>query len=134
MVALAANSFYMYRTDTGRNASAIQNLVNLVNEQHPDLIVFTGDLVNHRAIELNDFQHILAGLKAKDGVYSILGNHDYGPYFRWKNKQEQDDNLSDLQQRQAAMGWKLLNNSHTILIQGNDSICLLYTSPSPRDA
>ena len=106
------------------NASAIQNLVNLVNEQHPDLIVFTGDLVNHRAIELNDFQHILAGLKAKDGVYSILGNHDYGPYFRWKNKQEQDDNLSDLQQRQAAMGWKLLNNSHTILIQGNDSIAL----------
>ena len=107
------------------NASAIQNLVNLVNEQHPDLIAFTGDLVNHRAIELNDFQHILAGLKAKDGVYSILGNHDYGPYFRWKNKQEQDDNLSDLQQRQAAMGWKLLNNSHTILIQGNDSIALI---------
>ena len=107
------------------NASAIQNLVNLVNEQHPDLIVFTGGLVNHRAIELNDFQHILAGLKAKDGVYSILGNHDYGPYFRWKNKQEQDDNLSDLQQRQAAMGWKLLNNSHTILIQGNDSIALI---------
>ena len=107
------------------NASAIQNLVNLVNEQHPDLIVFTGDLVNHRAIELNDFQHILAGLKAKDGVYSILGNHDYGPYFRWKNKQEQDDNLSDLQHRQAAMGWKLLNNSHTILIQGNDSIALI---------
>ena len=107
------------------NASAIQNLVNLVNEQHPDLIAFTGDLVNHRAIELNDFQHIRAGLKAKDGVYSILGNHDYGPYFRWKNKQEQDDNLSDLQQRQAAMGWKLLNNSHTILIQGNDSIALI---------
>ena len=107
------------------NASAIQNLVNLVNEQHPDLIAFTGDLVNHRAIELNDFQHILADLKAKDGVYSILGNHDYGPYFRWKNKQEQDDNLSDLQQRQAAMGWKLLNNSHTILIQGNDSIALI---------
>lgn len=107
------------------NASAIQNLVNLVNEQHPDLIAFTGDLVNHRAIELNDFQHILAGLKAKDGVYSILGNHDYGPYFRWKNKQEQDDTLSDLQQRQAAMGWKLLNNSHTILIQGNDSIALI---------
>ena len=107
------------------NASAIQNLVNLVNEQHPDLIVFTGDLVNHRAIELNDFQHILAGLKAKDGVYSILGNHDYGPYFRWKNKQEQDDILSALQQRQAAMGWKLLNNSHTILIQGNDSIALI---------
>lgn len=107
------------------NTHAIQRLVNLVNEQQPDLIVFTGDLVNHRAVELDDFQNILAGLKAKDGVYSILGNHDYGPYFRWKSKQEQADNLTDLEQRQAAMGWKLLNNSHTILIQGNDSIALI---------
>ena len=63
-----------------------------MNEQQADLIVFTGDLVNHRAVELNDFQDILSGLKAKDGVYSILGNHDYGPYFRWKSQQEQDDN------------------------------------------
>ena len=102
------------------NASAIQKLVKLA-----DLIVFTGDLVNHRAVELNDFQDILAGLKAKDGVYSILGNHDYGPYFHWKSKDEQDDNLNDLLQRQAAMGWKLLNNSHTILIQGSDSIALI---------
>ena len=107
------------------NASAIQKLVKLVNEQQADLIVFTGDLVNHRAVELNDFQDILSGLKAKDGVYSILGNHDYGPYFRWKSQQEQDDNLNDLLQRQAAMGWKLLNNSHTILIQGSDSIALI---------
>ena len=107
------------------NASAIQKLVKLVNEQQADLIVFTGDLVNHRAVELNDFQDILAGLKAKDGVYSILGNHDYGPYFHWKSKDEQDDNLNDLLQRQAAMGWKLLNNSHTILIQGSDSIALI---------
>ena len=107
------------------NASAIQKLVKLVNEQQADLIVFTGDLVNHRAVELNDFQDILSGLKAKDGDYSILGNHDYGPYFRWKSKDEQDDNLNDLLQRQAAMGWKLLNNSHTILIQGSDSIALI---------
>ena len=107
------------------NASAIQKLVKLVNEQQADLIVFTGDLVNHRAVELNDFQEILSGLEAKDGVYSILGNHDYGPYFRWKSKDEQDDNLNDLLQRQAAMGWKLLNNSHTILIQGSDSIALI---------
>ena len=97
------------------NASAIQKLVKLVNEQQADLIVFTGDLVNHRAVELNDFQDILAGLKAKDGVYSILGNHDYGPYFHWKSKDEQDDNLNDLLQRQAAMGW----------IQGSDSIALI---------
>lgn len=107
------------------NASAIERMVELVNAQQPDLIVFTGDLVNHRAVELDEFQEILARLKAKDGVYSILGNHDYGPYFRWKSKQEQDENLIDLKQRQAAMGWKLLNNSHTFLVQGNDSIALI---------
>lgn len=107
------------------NTAAIQRLVDLVNAQHPDLIVFTGDLVNSRALELDDFQEILAGLKAKDGVYSILGNHDYGPYFRWESKQDQEDNLIDLEQRQADMGWKLLNNSHTILVQGNDSIALI---------
>lgn len=107
------------------NASDIERMVNLVNAQQPDLIVFTGDLVNHRAKELDRFQEILARLKAKDGVYSILGNHDYGPYLRWKSKQEQDNNLVDLEQRQAAMGWKLLNNSHSILIQGNDSIALI---------
>ncbi|MDD3037526.1 metallophosphoesterase [Bacteroides sp.] len=107
------------------NTSAIQKLVNLVNEQHPDLIVFTGDLVNHRAVELEDFQKILASLKAKDGVYSILGNHDYGPYFHWENGQKQAENLLDLKQRKATMGWKLLNNEHDILVQGNDSIALI---------
>jgi len=107
------------------NVSAIQKLVDLVNQQHPDLIVFTGDLVNHRTVELDGFQEILAGLKAKDGVYSVLGNHDYGPYYHWKDKHAEAENLSDLKQRQAAMGWKLLNNEHDILKQGNDSIALI---------
>lgn len=107
------------------NASAIERMVDIVNAQHPDLIVFTGDLVNHRAVELNGFQEILSRMKAKDGVYSILGNHDYGPYFHWKSKLVQDENLIDLKQREAAMGWKLLNNSHTFLIQGTDSIALI---------
>lgn len=107
------------------NSAAIEKLVDLVNEQVPDLIVFTGDLVNHRAIELNGFQNILARLKAKDGVYSVLGNHDYGPYFRWKNKQDEINNLKELQRRQKQMGWKLLNNSHAILTHGTDSIALI---------
>lgn len=107
------------------NVSAIQKLVDLVNQQHPDLIVFTGDLVNHRTVELDGFQEILAGLKAKDGVYSVLGNHDYGPYYHWKDKHAEAENLSDLKQRQAAMGWKLLNNEHDVLKQGNDSIALI---------
>lgn len=107
------------------NAPAIQKLVEMVNAQHPDLIVFTGDLVNHRAIELDEFLKILSSMKAKDGVYSILGNHDYGPYFRWKSQQDMDNNLVELEKKQKSMGWKLLNNSHDILVQGNDSIALI---------
>ena len=93
----------------------IRTLVEQVNALNPDLIVFTGDLVNHRAVELDGFEEILGGLKAKDGVYSVLGNHDYGPYFHWKNAAEQADNLKDLERRQAAMGWQLLNNTHVFL-------------------
>lgn len=107
------------------NAPAIQKLVDMVNAQHPDLIVFTGDLVNHRAIELDEFLKILSSMKAKDGVYSILGNHDYGPYFRWKSQQDMDNNLIELEKKQKSMGWKLLNNSHDFIIQGNDSIALI---------
>lgn len=107
------------------NTKDIQRLVDLVNVQHPDLIVFTGDLVNNRAVELNDFQEILSGLRAKDGVYAILGNHDYGPYFHWENPLAQEKNLQDLKNRQLEMGWKMLNNEHTILWHNNDSIALI---------
>lgn len=107
------------------NTRAIQRMVDLVNAQHPDLIVFTGDLVNNQAKELDEFQQILSGLQAKDGVYSILGNHDYGPYRKWESPQAQAENLADLKKRQADMGWKLLNNEHVILHHGTDSIALI---------
>ena len=106
----------------------IRTLVEQVNALNPDLIVFTGDLVNHRAVELDGFQEILGGLKAKDGVYSVLGNHDYGPYFHWKNAAEQADNLKDLERRQVAMGWQLLNNTHVFLYENAakaDSVALI---------
>ena len=107
------------------NARALQRMVDLVNAQHPDLIVFTGDLVNNQAKELDGFQQILSGLRAKNGVYSILGNHDYGPYHKWESQRAQVENLADLKKREAEMGWKLLNNEHVILHQGNDSIALI---------
>ena len=87
------------------NAKSLQRMVDLVNAQKPDLIVFTGDLVNNRAAELDGFEEILSQLHATDGVYSILGNHDYGPYYRWKSKRDQVNNLNDLKKRQADMGW-----------------------------
>lgn len=107
------------------NQAVMQQMVDLVNAQKPDLIVFTGDLINSRTIELKEFQPILAQLKAKDGVYSILGNHDYGTYFKWKTPKELNANFLDLKKRQKSMGWKMLNNAHTFIHHGKDSIALI---------
>lgn len=107
------------------NDAQLQKAVGLVNAQQPDLIAFTGDLVNHRAIELTGFEKTLSRLKAKDGVYSVLGNHDYGPYHIWKNPREKEENLRDLERRETELGWKLLNNEHAYLRRENDSILLI---------
>lgn len=107
------------------NEKALQKAVHLINARQPDLVVFTGDLVNHKAAELDGFEQILSQIKAKDGVYSILGNHDYGPYYPWKSERDRAENLADLERREAAMGWNLLNNEHVYLHRGSDSIALL---------
>lgn len=103
----------------------VQRLVDIINQQKGDLIVFTGDLVNHRASELNGVEHILGQLRAPDGVYSVLGNHDYSPYFKWKSPREQAANLKELKQRQAQMGWTLLNNANTLIQRKDTCIALV---------
>lgn len=103
----------------------IQKLVTLANDQKADLIVFTGDLVNQRSRELDDFTSILSQLHAPDGVYSILGNHDYGTYYHWKSPEEEKANLDHLLRQQASMGWTMLNNAHAILRHQGDSIALI---------
>lgn len=103
----------------------VQKLVDLSNDQQPDLIVFTGDLVNQRSDELESFQNILSQLQAPDGVYSILGNHDYGTYYHWKSPQEEKANLQNLIKQEKSMGWKMLNNDHTIIHHNGDSIALI---------
>lgn len=105
--------------------AVMKRMVELANAQKPDLIVFTGDLINSRTSELKEFQSALAQLKAKDGVYSILGNHDYGTYYKWKTPEEMNANFLDLKKRQKSMGWKMLNNAHTFIRKGNDSIALI---------
>ena len=99
--------------------------MDLINAQQTDLIVFTGDIVNTKASELEPFENILAQLKAPDGVFSILGNHDYGPYHNWPTTEAQDQNIRDVQNKQASMGWQLLNNDHVILKRATDSIALI---------
>ena len=108
----------------GRQKS-IQKLVDMANGQKADLIVFTGDLVNQQSHELDGFAPILSRLHAPDGVYSILGNHDYGTYYHWKSPEEESANLDYLLHQQAAMGWTMLNNDHAIVWHKGDSIALV---------
>lgn len=114
------------------NSQAIQDAVTLINAQNPDLIVFTGDLINNLASELDEMIPILSQLKAKDGVYSVLGNHDYSMYIPWKTPEEQKGNLQSLMQKQEEMGWQLLNNRHVKLHHNGDSIALIGVENSGR--
>lgn len=107
------------------NGGALQEAVDMINAQQPDLVLFTGDLVNNVSEELDEFIPILGQLKGKDGVYSVLGNHDYSPYIKWKTETAQEANLNSLKEKEAAMGWKLLNNEHIILHHNGDSIALV---------
>lgn len=109
----------------GRDTSFIKQLVDSVNSLHPDLIVFTGDIVNRRTEELFPFVTELSRLSAPDGVISILGNHDYGDYVDWKNPAERIANNDLLAQVQRSMGWDLLNNRRVVVSNGNDSIVIV---------
>ena len=107
------------------DTKALQKAVDLINAQEPDLIVFTGDLVNNIATELDEFMPVLSQLKAKDGVYSVLGNHDYAMYIPWESPEKKEENLIALKQKQADMNWILLNNRHVKLYQNGDSLALI---------
>ena len=99
--------------------------ISLVNEQNVDLILFTGDLVNNRADELDRWQGVLGNLMAPDGVYSVLGNHDYGDYVPWASAEEKAVNLNDLKGRQAKMGWQLLLNEHITIKRDDQELKLI---------
>lgn len=103
---------------------ALAHICHSINSQQPDLIVFTGDLVNIDVGEMQGFTHMLSQLRATDGVYSILGNHDYHHYARFLSQRGQAEHLEQLKETQAHMGWKLLLNSHDILRRGAESIVL----------
>lgn len=99
--------------------------VDRINSLHPDLIVFTGDLVNRQGGELPPFMDELSRLSATDGVYSVLGNHDYGDYYHWTSPADQAKTLQKLIADEGRMGWHMLNNRSVYLHRGNDSIALI---------
>ncbi|MBD5233199.1 MAG: metallophosphoesterase [Bacteroidales bacterium] len=109
----------------GENTAFVEKLVSKINSLEPDIIVFTGDLVNRRTDEALPFKEALSRLRAPFGVYSILGNHDYGDYYAWDTPEDKVRNMDMMKELQAAIGWKLLNNATEILSAGPDSIALI---------
>lgn len=109
----------------GADTSFVDKLVSQINGLKPDVVVFTGDIVNRRTDELLPFVSVLSRIEAPMGVYSVLGNHDYGDYYRWPTEEEKEYNLQQLKGLQADMGWKMLNNSTAWLYAGGDSIALV---------
>ena len=102
-----------------------QRVVDCINELKPNLILFTGDLVNRRATELLRYNDIFAQLQATDGIYSVMGNHDYGDFVSWETPQARQNNLDRLDRLQAEMGWQLLNNTTRYIHRDNDSIAVI---------
>jgi predicted MPP superfamily phosphohydrolase len=94
-------------------------------QQKADIIFFTGDLVNNEATETEPFIEILSRVKAPMGVFSTLGNHDYGDYKTWESPEAKVKNLQDLKDIHAQLGWKLMMNEHVALKKGDDEIALI---------
>ena len=108
-----------------KNKNNVEYAVKLINEQKSDLILFTGDIINNKSNELIKWKDLLSTMKASDGKFSVLGNHDYGDYVNWKNKQEKEDNFSDLLNFQKQMGFKLLLNENIKIKKGESNISLI---------
>ncbi|MBS1653935.1 MAG: metallophosphoesterase [Bacteroidetes bacterium] len=104
---------------------AVLKGVQKVLKEKPDIILFTGDLVNDRASEMEDYMDVFNQLKAPMGVYSTLGNHDYGDYTWWESDEAKKANLERLKQVHAELGWRLLMNEHVVLEREGEQIALL---------
>ena len=105
---------------------AVQRGVEMILKENADLILFTGDLVNDKATEMDHYKDLFSTLKAPLGVYSTLGNHDYGDYVQWPiNGLSKEQNLVNLQQLHADLGWRLLMNEHVALEKNGESIALI---------
>ncbi|MBD99634.1 MAG: metallophosphatase [Verrucomicrobia bacterium] len=94
------------------NKTAVKGGIEMIVEQKADLILFTGDLVNNKATEMEEWAELFSKINAPYGVYSVLGNHDYGDYVRWNTSEEKSANLEQLLATQNYMGWEVLRNEH----------------------
>ncbi len=107
------------------NKMAVRGGVDLLVNQRPDLVFFTGDLVNNETKEVDQYIDVFNKIKAPLGVYSTLGNHDYGNYRRWASDTAKSRNLLDMYKAHELLGWRLLNNKNHILEQAGDQLAII---------
>ncbi|RSK39763.1 metallophosphoesterase [Mangrovimonas spongiae] len=107
------------------NAKKIQYGVDLINEQQSDVILFTGDIVNNVASEMDDWVTMFKALKAPKGKYSILGNHDYGDYVDWETEDDKVANFRKIQELHPKIGFDLLMNENRYIEKDGEKIALI---------
>lgn len=99
--------------------------IDLINQQKPDIILFTGDMVNNKADEIFPWKELITSLTAPFGKYAVLGNHDYGDYVQWNSEEEKTENLKKLISLENEMGFKVLNNTSEKIVIENQSIDII---------
>ncbi|WP_291870159.1 metallophosphoesterase [Maribacter sp.] len=107
------------------NREKIEYAIDLINKQKSDVLLFTGDMVNNKAEEMYPWKDLFATLEAKDGKFSVLGNHDYGDYVSWETDELKEANLEELKTLQKEIGFDLLLNESRYLTKGDDKIALV---------
>lgn len=107
------------------NKVAVKGGVEMVLNEKPDAIFFTGDLVNNEASEVKDYIDVFNKLKAPLGVYSVTGNHDYGDYKNWGTKEAKAQNFKDLMEAHRLLGFDLLMNENRIIDQGGEKLSII---------
>jgi predicted MPP superfamily phosphohydrolase len=107
------------------NTTAVQRGIDLAKAQKSDLFVFTGDLVNNAAWEIEPYIDRFGSLKAPYGQFSILGNHDYGDYIKWNSEQEKADNLEAVKGQHKKLGYRLLLDENVELEKDGQKISLI---------
>ena len=107
------------------NIDKVSYAIDLINEQQSDVILFTGDMVNNTADEMLPYIDIFKRLDAKDGLYSVLGNHDYGDYVRWDSDAAKKENLENLKVIQKDIGFDLLLNENRFIEKDGQRIAII---------
>lgn len=116
--------FHIETFKKGHDAD-IDTIINLINRQKADAIVFTGDLVCKSSKELDGYRRQLNRLSAPDGVYSVMGNHDYGTYYHFAHESDRIADVEELQRKQRSYGWRLLLNDHVLIHRGTSHIAIV---------